>query len=65
MKADDLRTKTDSELKDLVIGLRREQMNLRFQAKLGELTNSARFRVVRRTIARIKTLCQQRQDKTV
>lgn len=65
MKTDDLRTKTDSELKDLVIGLRREQMNLRFQAKLGEITNSARFRVVRREIARIKTLCQQRQDKTV
>lgn len=63
MTMEELNTKTDSELKDLVIQLRREQMNLRFQQKAGELTNSARFKEVRREIARIKTVRQQRTVK--
>jgi len=39
-----------------VLGLKKEQFNLRMQASTGELENKSRFKEVRRTIARAKTL---------
>ncbi|HKI64626.1 MAG TPA: 50S ribosomal protein L29 [Burkholderiales bacterium] len=56
MKADDLRGKSPDELKDRLLGLRKEQFNLRFQKASGQLENTARVRQVRRDIARIKTI---------
>lgn len=56
MKADDLRGKSPDELKDTLLGLRKEQFNLRFQKASGQLENTARVRQVRRDIARIKTI---------
>jgi large subunit ribosomal protein L29 len=56
MKASDLRTKTPDELKTELIGLRKEQFNLRFRKASGQLENTARVREVRRDIARIKTV---------
>ena len=56
MKTSELRTKSNEELKDLVLGLKKEQFNLRMQASTGELENKSRFKEVRRTIARAKTL---------
>jgi large subunit ribosomal protein L29 len=56
MKASDLRTKTPDELKAELIGLRKEQFNLRFRKASGQLENTARVREVRRDIARIKTV---------
>jgi large subunit ribosomal protein L29 len=56
MKTSELRTKSKDELKDLVLGLKKEQFNLRMQASTGELENKSRFKEVRRTIARAKTL---------
>ncbi len=61
MKAQDLRTKTSDELSDQLITLRREQFNMRFQRASGQLENTARVRVVRRDIARIKTILTQRR----
>ena len=61
MKAEDLRAKSVDELKDQLGQLRKEAFNLRFQAASGQLENTARTRVVRRTIARIKTLLNERQ----
>ena len=61
MKAEDLRQKTDDELNDQLLDLKKEQFNLRFQAASGQLENTARSREVRRDIARIKTLMGQRQ----
>ncbi|MFN7663138.1 MAG: 50S ribosomal protein L29 [Alphaproteobacteria bacterium] len=56
MKTVDLKkTKTD-DLKKMVLDLKKESFNLRFQKVAGQLTNTARVREVRRTIARIKTL---------
>ncbi len=55
-KAADLRKKSDSQLKEQLLELRKEQFNLRFQAASGQLENTARVRQVRRDIARIKTL---------
>ena len=57
---DDLRQKTDDQLSDQLGDLKREAFNLRFQAATGQLEAPARVRVVRRTIARIKTLQSQR-----
>jgi large subunit ribosomal protein L29 len=56
MKASDLRTKTPDELGDELVGLKKEQFNLRFQQATGQLENTARVRQVRRDIARIRTL---------
>lgn len=61
MKAADLRTKTPDELKDALMGLRKEQFNLRFQKASGQLENTARARQVRRDIARVKTVLQNLQ----
>jgi large subunit ribosomal protein L29 len=63
MKASDVRAKTDDELKEQLLGLRREAFNLRFQAASGQLENTARRRQVRRDIARIKTILGERQRR--
>jgi large subunit ribosomal protein L29 len=55
MKQEDLKGKTPDELVKMLADLRREQMNLRFQKGAGQMENTARVRVVRRTIARVKT----------
>ena len=44
-----------AELRTELIELRKEQFNLRMQNSTGQMTNSARFKVIRREIARIKT----------
>jgi large subunit ribosomal protein L29 len=62
MKAEDLRTKSADELKESLIGLRKERFNLRFQQASGQLENTARARQVRRDIARIKTILRDKQQ---
>ena len=62
MKADDARAKSDDELKEELSGLRKEAFNLRFQTASGQLENTARVRVVRRGIARIKTILGERNQ---
>ena len=44
-----------SQLQSELLELRKEQFNLRMQQGTGQLTNSSRFKQVRRQIARIKT----------
>ncbi len=58
-KATDLRGKSTDELNDQLLQLKKEQFNLRFQRASGQLENTARVRVVRRDIARIKTILGQ------
>ena len=60
MKAADVRQKTDDELAEQLIDLRKEAFNLRFQRASGQLENTGRVREVRRDIARIKTVMNQR-----
>jgi large subunit ribosomal protein L29 len=55
MNIEDIRNFTLDQLEDELIKLKREQFNLRFQKATSQLTNTARVREVRRTIARIKT----------
>lgn len=61
MKVEDLRPKSDDELKDQLGELHKEAFNLRFQAASGQLEKTARVREVRRDIARIKTLLNERK----
>lgn len=61
MKAADIRAKTDDELKDQLVTLRKEAFNLRFQRASGQLENTARVRQVRRHIAQIKTILGERR----
>jgi large subunit ribosomal protein L29 len=56
MKAIELRDKKTAELKKIILDLRKELFNLRFQASSAQLKNTARVRQVRRDIARIKTV---------
>ncbi len=59
--ASDLRTRSDDQLSDQLLALKKEQFNLRFQRASGQLENTARVREVRRDVARIKTLMSERQ----
>lgn len=61
MKIQELKSKSMDELKDQLASLKKEQFNLRFQAATGELTNAGRFKDVRRAIARILTLINQKK----
>ena len=63
MDAADLRTKSADELKQLIADLKKEQFNLRFQRASGQLENTARVGVVRRDIARIKTVIHAKAAK--
>ena len=59
VKAEALRAKTPDELKTQLIDLKKEQFNLRFQAAGGQVDNPTRAKIVRREIARIKTVLSQ------
>ncbi|MFB2532746.1 50S ribosomal protein L29 [Paracoccus sp. p4-l81] len=60
MNAKELSTKTPDQLKDQLVALKKEAFNLRFQQATGQLENTARMRVVRRDVARIKTVLNQK-----
>jgi large subunit ribosomal protein L29 len=61
MKADDVRVMTPDQLSDELLKLKKEQFNLRFQRATGQLENTGRVRIVRRDIARIKTIAAQKR----
>jgi len=54
-KKDDIKVKTDDQLASDLSELKREQFNLRFQSATNQLEKPSRVRVVRRSIAQIKT----------
>ena len=61
MKTADIRSMTTDQIDDEVLKLKKEQFNLRFQRATGQLENTARVREVRRDIARLKTIAQQKR----
>jgi large subunit ribosomal protein L29 len=61
VKIADVRLKTEKELEDRILELRKEQFNLRFQQATGQLTNTARRAAVRKEIAHIMTVLGERQ----
>ena len=60
-RVSDLRVMTEDQLTDEVLKLRKERFNLRFQKASGQLQDTARVRVVRRDIARVKTIAAQKR----
>jgi len=62
MNAIDIRNMSEDQLGDELIKLKKEQFNLRFQQATSQLEKPARIRIVRRNIARIKTI--MREQKT-
>ena len=56
----DIRAKSADELQGSLLDLRREQFNLRFQRATGQLEATGRIKVVRRDIAKIKTIQAER-----
>jgi large subunit ribosomal protein L29 len=61
MKVADVRAMTLDQLDDEVLKLKKEQFNLRFQRATGQLENTARVRIIRRDIARMKTIAAQKR----
>ncbi len=60
--ADDFKGMSLDQLDDQLAKLKKEQFNLRFQSATGQLENTSRVRVVRRDIARIKTILGQKGE---
>jgi large subunit ribosomal protein L29 len=60
-KAEDIKVKTVDELSDRLNELNKEAFNLRFQAASGQLENTARVRQVRRNLAQIKTILNEKR----
>ena len=64
MKIDEVRRLTPDQLSEQLLSLKKEQFNLRFQAATSQLEKPTRVREVRRDIARIKTLQNERSRST-
>ncbi len=60
MDANELRGKTPDELRTELVNLKKEAFNLRFQAATSQLENTARVRQVRRDVARVNTILNQK-----
>ncbi len=61
MKAQDVRDMSPDQLDDKLVELKKEQFNLRFQKATGQLENTARVRQVRKDIARVRTIANEKQ----
>ncbi len=60
MDVTELRNKTPDQLRDELIALKKEAFNLRFQQATGQLENTARMRIVRRNVARVQTVLNEK-----
>jgi large subunit ribosomal protein L29 len=60
LDANELRDKTPDQLRDELANLKKEAFNLRFQQATNQLENTARMRVVRRDVARVKTILNEK-----
>ncbi len=60
MDAKELHDKTPDQLRDELANLKKEAFNLRFQQATGQLENTARMRGVRRDVARVETVLNQK-----
>lgn len=60
MSAQELREKTPDQLREELENLKKEAFNLRFQAATNQLENTARVRQVRRDVARVMTVLNEK-----
>ena len=63
MKIDELKNKTTDQLKSILIDLKKESFNLRFQKANGQLENTSRVKGVKRSVARVLTLINNLSKK--
>ncbi len=63
MKVNELRDKSADQLAEELTKLKKEAFNLRFQKATGQLENTARVRLIRRSIARVATLISEKAAK--
>jgi len=62
MKANEIRNLTTTEIEAKISEMKDELFNLRFQLATGQLENTARIREVRKAIARMKTIINEREN---
>ncbi|SFA89631.1 LSU ribosomal protein L29P [Poseidonocella pacifica] len=60
MNAQELRDKTPDQLREQLATLKKEAFNLRFQQATGQMESTARMRSVRRDVARVKTILNEK-----
>ncbi|MCE8510073.1 50S ribosomal protein L29 [Ruegeria pomeroyi] len=60
MNAQELRNKTPDQLREDLVNLKKEAFNLRFQQATGQLESTARIRTVRRDVARVQTVLNEK-----
>ena len=60
MSAKELRDKTPDQLREELVSLKKEAFNLRFQQATGQMESTARMRGVRRDVARVKTILNEK-----
>ena len=63
MKLEDLKNKSLDQLQSSLMEFKKEAFNLRFQKANGQLDNTSRVKIVRRSVARIITLMKQKAEK--
>jgi len=63
MKVSDIREKSIDELGELLLELRQEQFNLRMQSGTGQLAQFDQFGKIRKDVARIKTVINEKSGK--
>ena len=61
MKAEEFRDMSIDQLDDQLLKLKKEQFNLRFQVASGQLENTSRVKELRRDIARVRTIAQEKR----
>lgn len=61
MKNSELRLLSTEELRTKLQDARQEVMNLRFQVVTGQLTDTSRLPIIRKTVARYETLLRERE----
>ncbi|MGY9047784.1 50S ribosomal protein L29 [Puniceibacterium antarcticum] len=60
MNAKELHDKTPDQLREELVSLKKEAFNLRFQQATGQMENTSRMKIVRREVARVKTVLNQK-----
>ncbi|MDA9253203.1 50S ribosomal protein L29 [Planktomarina sp.] len=65
MNANELRDKSPDQLRDELVSLKKEAFNLRFQQATGQIENTSRMRQVRRGVARVNTILNQKAAAAV
>jgi large subunit ribosomal protein L29 len=61
MKASEIRELSDDELAHRLAETQQEMFNLRMQKSFGQMENPAQLRIVRRDLARMKTVIREKE----